>query len=487
MEHDKKEALGVFAWFQELSKIPRGSGNPEGISEYLMAFGKSLELETIQDDFRNVVIRKKGSGEGKNAEPILLQAHMDMVCEKNPGVDHDFARDPIVPVVTNGRVYANGTTLGADDGLGVALIMELLSREDISYPPIEAVFTTEEETDMSGARNLDFSQFQSRLVLNLDTRAVTAQGAGETEMEITLECKREKMETGWKEYHIFLGGLKGGHTGMSALENRGNANRLLARMLIELKKQCEIRVCRFDGGAEMSTAYARGAMAQILVKEEQKKQFFQIVEVWERIFKREYRHSDPGVCLRIEEGCVDFAPLSSHTEDVLLDLLVLLPDGLFSINQEFPDVMECSSNIGVVKTDLHYITILDLIRSMEKSKTDFVKEQTRRLCCMLGAEFHLNRELPQWERRASDHLICLAEKIFSGYPLRCSPGTSECGIFSAHMPEASVISLAPRYYEAHSPLEHFFMDELHEYWEQLKQFLKELCKNKQSREGGVLQ
>lgn len=474
------KSRNVLNFFLEISRVPRGSGNQKPISNYLLQFGKKLGFETIQDRNWNVIIRKPASPGCEKGPVVMLQAHMDMVCEKDEGIIHDFLNDPIEVEFTEDRVSAKGTTLGADDGIGVAMMMAILTDDTISHPELELVFTADEETDMSGAIGLPYDKLRSSVILNLDSKSNTICGAGEMEVQITFPYSRVTTIKEGNYYRISVKGLKGGHTGSNAMDGLGNAIRLLARVLYGIKKESEFRLCFLTGGQGMPTAYARESEGIILIEQNEEEHIRKLVKKWDEMMREEYKISDPDIRITldsIEEFDVETSyrlPIKEISAERVLELLLVLPDGLFSIHQEFKNIMECSSNIGVLRTEEDQIWMLTLIRSTRRSKTYMVYDQLEVLCRKYGAKLELIHDLPQWDRKVDPWLYELALRKFPQYLPRCCPGTTECGVMMSRLPHVNVIAMGPPYYHPHSPSEYFLISELEKHWRCFLDFLKEL-------------
>ncbi len=279
-------------YFKEISKIPRGSGNREAISNYLKAFGESLGLKTIQDEEKNVIIYKHGTGSSE--EPVILQGHFDMVCEKNGTKIHDFMKDEIKLIVDGEFIHADETTLGADNGVAIAYAMEILASKDLKHPPLEVVFTADEETGMFGAHGLDMSLFKSKKMINIDNEeegvfVVSCAGGQRVDIQIPIEYISNDT---FKAYEIKIDGLVGGHSGIDADKERGNSNKLMARVLDSIAKSTPFNLASVNGGAQ-DNAIPREASATVLVPNDY--DIKSTVENMKNIFKSELLSSDPLV------------------------------------------------------------------------------------------------------------------------------------------------------------------------------------------------
>ncbi|MGM0396442.1 MAG: beta-Ala-His dipeptidase [Bacillota bacterium] len=464
--------------FADISTIPRGSGvpsNQKGISNYVFSFIRKLGLEVYQDKHLNVVARKPAAEGCEDAPPVMLQAHLDMVCEKELYTNHDFKRDPIRLIREGDTIMADGTTLGADDGIGVAFIMSILEDKDLKHPEIEAVFTTDEETDMGGAFNLDYSKIRSKLILNLDAEAIGVCGSGELELEMSHPIKREPVRERSSVCRIKIGGLKGGHSGINSMDERGNAIIILARLLLGLQNKVDYRIADIAGGAGMSSAIARNSTCGIAYPSNAEENVKRILQEEFATISKELERRDPGVKMDLAfEVEVYESVIDKESQDKLLDLLTILPDGLFSLNREFPGTMESATNIGVIETEEDRVFVTMLIRSFLPGKKYFLLRKAVRLCDLLGIDHSIGRDLPHWEYNVSEKLMKILNDVYPDTEFHASQATLEAGIFNMNIPGSTVISLGSPYYEAHSPNEYLSIAETEDYWEMLISFLERL-------------
>lgn len=469
------EPSRVFECFYDLSMVPRVPGKQRKVSDFIVDYAKSLNLPHEQDAALNVVIRKPGSPGYENSEPVVLQAHMDMVCEKDPGVKHDFETDPLVLRIVGDKIMATGTTLGADNGVGVAYMMALLADNKAMHPPLECVFTTDEETDMGGAFGLDYSKIKSKIFINLDAPALMVCGSGELEVQMRIPRVSEPVKPGAKQFSLKVAGLMGGHTGLNAMAERGNAIVYLNRILIALSKAVPFQLVSMQGGAGMSSAFARNAECVVAIPEESVDKAKAIVEERLSLFKSELQKRDPDMTVAFDPcSATAEKAFSEKTASTLINLVCTLPDGVFSLNKDFPGAMESCSNVGVLETNEKEIYVAILIRATVAGKKYYLYEKVVRVCDALGVAHVIGRDLPHWDYALTPRLKELMEKIYPELKFSLSQGTLECGIFSANLPEACVIALGSPFYDAHSPSEYCLVSETKYYWEKLLEFLAHL-------------
>jgi len=471
-----REPQDVLRKFYDISQIPRVPGDQKRISDYMVQWAKGLGFQVTQDKLYNVLVVKPVSKGMESRPTVILQAHLDMVCEKDPDVVHDFKNDPLeLRIVDRDKIMATGTTLGADDGIGVAMIMALLEDESLVHPKIEALFTIDEETDMKGAWGFDCSQLIGRTLINLDSFAIIVAGSGELEFKMRFPKQQEKIAEGSKLFKIKVGGLMGGHTGQNSMDERGNAIMMVNRILLELDKEIKYQLVYMQGGAGLSSAFARNAEAIIAIAPEKEEKVRDICQKQLEVYKYELELRDPGVKVTLEETKTELKEaFAQSTAETLRTLLLLLPDGLNTINHKYKGAMESCSNVGVVETEKDEILVTILIRSFMENRKYYLLDQVKRICKLLGIKTETGYDIPHWEYSVSARLMNLAREIYPDREVEVVQATLETGIFLAHMPDAEIIALSCPYYNAHSPQEYVLISEMKVYKERLKQLLAKL-------------
>ena len=465
----------VFHHFYHLSQIPRDAGDYDGICAFMKAFAEEHGLACTVDAAHNVIIRKAASPGYENKAPVMLTSHLDMVCEKTPDSTHNFKTDPLTLIHEGDIVRADRTTLGADDGIGMAMMMALLANPSLHHPVIEAVFTADEETDMGGALGLDFSQFESRFVINLDGFAVGCSATGEMELEMHLPKSTVAADETLAQYRIWVDGLIGGHTGMEGMQQRGNANLLLNRVLAALEKRVEYQLLDFNGGNGRSSAFATYAVCTVALAQKDVAALEEAVTQSQAGFSKEYAIRDSGVR-------VHFAPaeerkaqaLSPQTQRKLRDLLTIVPDGVFTFSAEYPGHFEGASNLGVVRCEEKEIFLTALIRNAVPSIKDYLADRFFTVCRLLDVGVEIEHDQAGWDKNLSSEHEALLREIYPDQELLHFDGTLECGIFCEGLPGCSVVSLAPVFYEMHSPTEYVHPSEVETHYERLLKLLERL-------------
>lgn len=468
------EPRAVLQKFYQVSQVPRVPGRQRQISDHMMAWAKGLGLAAEQDAACNVLVRKPASPGYGPHPPVILQSHLDMVCEKEPQVVHNFDTDPLELYVEKGVLRARGTTLGADDAAGVAMVMALLEDKTAVHPAIEALFTTDEETDMGGAWQFDCSRLTGHTLINLDATAGMVCGAGELEVEMRLAKQTVPVHPGSRLFTVRAGGLLGGHTGANAMKERASAIQLVNRVLLELAKHAPFQLVTMQGGAGMSSAFARDAAATLALEPVHAGALEQAVETMRACYAEELAQRDPDWWVRVEPAGQAETALAEDTARTLMTLLQLLPGGVCTLSKTFAGCMESTANTGVVETDGEEVFVTNLVRAMVASQKYRLYDQVTALCRVLGVKTAVARDIPHWQYRLSPPTRDLMERIYPDCPPTAVEATVEAGIFSAHMPDAEILALGCPFYGAHSPAEYVTLAELKIYYDRLKEFLAAL-------------
>lgn len=472
----------VFGYFEEISAIPRGSGNEKRISDYMVEFAHKHGLEVYQDKALNVIIKKPAAKGYENAPTVILQGHLDMVCEKNKGTVHDFDKDPIRLKVVDDMIYAHGTTLGADNGIALAYILTLLASKDIQHPALEALFTSDEESTMSGAPAVDAGRLKGRLLINLDSEEegrFLVSSAGGLKAKLTIPVKRVKAPQGNAVFRLSIGGLKGGHSGMEIDKGRGNANKLMGRVLNSIIKTCEIHIAEISGGLK-SNAIPREAEAMLLTAAENRLKLEETVRECGNIFKNELRAADPDVYVRVEAVPEKVEKVfAAETANGVISALILLPNGIQSMSMDIAGLVESSTNLGVVSTNETEVELINEIRSSVRSLKRNTLSQVEALADIIEGSVTVVSEYPEWEYNPDSKLRPLFVKIYKD-KYKVEPeiiaihAGLECGVFMSKLEGLDCISLGPNMYDVHTPDEHLSISSTERVWEFLLDVFKEM-------------
>lgn len=470
----------VFKYFEEISQIPRGSGDEKAISDYLKAFGEKLGLETIQDNALNVIIKKPATPGYENLPGVILQGHMDMVCEKNKDTVHDFSKDPLKLQIKDDHIYATGTTLGADNGIAVAMSMAVLSDNTLKHPQIEVIITSDEEAGMSGAMALDGSMISGKYIINLDSEEegylLVSCAGGVTAMSI---FDLEYNDTGSDKQAMLveIGGLLGGHSGMDIIKQRGNSNILMGRLLNLLDVNFDL--CKISGGSK-NNAIPRESEATILVDKCDVDKIKSSIKNIEAIFKNEYATSDNGVSVSVKETTCDKA-LTDACKDKLITFMNLIPNGIQTMSMDIEGLVQSSTNLGVVFEKDNQIVFESALRSSVATLKDDMTNKIDLLTNHLGGEFVLESSYPAWEYAKDSKLenICVDvyEKMTGKKPIIMAIHAGlECGLLLEQIPNAQAISLGPDMHDVHTPNEHLSISSTKNTWDYLVQILESMNK-----------
>lgn len=480
------ESNRVFFYFEEISKIPRGSYNEKAICEYLCEFARNTNLEYISDDLYNVIIKKEGTKGYEDAPVVALQGHTDMVCEKNKDVSHDFLKDPIKLIYDGDFLKADRTTLGADNGVAVAMSLAVLEASNISHPPIEAIFTSCEEVGMDGAMGLDTKNLKCDMFINIDSEdegIFTVGCAGGTKADIEIPISYEEVENleDFEIYNLGITGLMGGHSGIDIIKWRANSNILLARLLDKILKN--IRVCEIFGGSK-DNAIPREAEAVILVKKEKLGEISEFIIEFEKMCKDEYHNTDPNLKISFEK-CEreNISVFSGESIENVISVIITLPNGIRSMSTDVDGLVESSMNVGVVVTSIDdsKVEITASIRSAVSSRKYFIMQQVEAIIKMSGGIVEFRGDYPAWEYSKNSKLRdkCLeVYKELSGKEAKVEiiHAGLECGLFYEKMPNLDIISFGPDLYDIHTPDERASIYSIDRSWKFLQKLLESIKK-----------
>jgi dipeptidase D len=454
--------------FRALNAIPRASGNERAAREYAQSVVEAAAGEWTVDQRGNAVARIPGSLAGP---VVAVQAHLDMVCESAPTVAFDCLTDPIVPRREGDVVYATGTTLGADNGIGVAAALALVSEPDLTHGPLELLFTVEEETGLHGALGLDIGLLSAELLVNLDSeddRALTVGCAGGAELVLELPFTPEPAPSGWKSIELRVSGLTGGHSGMQIAERHASAIVLLVALLDELRTSgVKTRLASIDGGSAHN-AIPREATARLLVASEiataLAPRIEQLYDSW--------RADEPELAIELLDSKPIDSVLAPATASSLLSLLAQLPHGVLAMSADFDDTIATSANLALVASEQERVEIVTSIRGLEQASLDALGERIAALATEAGAGARTVSGYPGWEPRPGSALLQLAEGAYRsvyGHDPRVVVvhGGLECGAIVAKKPELDAISFGPLIEDPHTPTEHVYAHSVSETWDVL--------------------
>ncbi len=473
------EPAGVWKYFEELSNIPRGSYNEKAASDYCVAFAKAHGLQVWQDRAWNIMMVKEASEGYENEEPIILQGHLDMVCEKKPGCTIDFEKDGLKLAIDGDNVYAEGTTLGGDDGIAVAYALAVLDDDSIPHPRLEVIFTTSEEVGMEGASALDPSVLKGHTMVNLDSEGegvLLAGCAGGCHMQVNLPLEREKATGIFATLKV--DGLKGGHSGTEINKGRANANQLLGQVLTALAEKVPYQLVTLAGGVK-DNAITREAVAQLVFasKEDAAEAGTVVAEQAERL-RKEYQETDSGVTVALtagEEGTAD--AMTAESAGKVRALLTRIPNGVVRMNPDIPTLVQTSLNVGIMTCE---DTVLNLQYAVRSSVGDEKEELIQKIITIAeeeGASIERNGEYPAWEYQKDSPLRAKMQKIYEEMfgktpTVEVIHAGLECGILSTKIPNLDCVSIGPNIYEIHTTEEHMSIASVQRMWNYLVEIIK---------------
>lgn len=469
--------------FHSLTQIPRPSGKKEEISAFLANYGRSLGLETIVDEIGNVIIRKPASAGYENHPGVILQGHMDMVPQKNSDKVFDFEKDPIEAYVEeNGEwVTANGTTLGADNGIGVATAMAILADKNVVHPPLEAFFTVDEETGMYGAFALKGGLLQGKTLLNLDSESegelyMGCAGGVDTTARFTYEPV--ETEDGDVALRVSIRGCKGGHSGCDIHLQRANAIKLLFRFLKDAVANYEARLAYVEGGS-LRNAIPREASAIITIPADGLDEMKQLVADYEDLFIREFDGVEDNISFTAEEVECPKTEMPEDTQDFLIHAITLCPHGVYRMIPEMPDIVETSNNLAMIGTENNQITVMCLTRSSVESRKEELRQIIQSAFALAGAETEFTGAYPGWKPNLHSHILEVMQNVY-----KKEFGTTpriitihaglECGIIGRNYPGMDMISFGPTIEHPHSPDERVNIASVQKFYHFVLATLKEL-------------
>lgn len=470
----------VFDYFKEISSIPRGSGNEKQISDYLKGFAEKLNLEVIQDDALNIIIKKSASKGYENAPTVIIQGHMDMVCEKNNNKVHDFTKDGLELIVKDDYIYANETTLGADDGIAVAYAMAILADDSIKHPNLEILLTTDEETGMTGAMAVSKDNIKGKILLNIDTEdegylLVSCAGGIRTKSIIKLE--KEPLKSNVSLFEISIKGLKGGHSGCDIEKERGNANKILGRVLKGISENLSFDLIEIGGGSK-NNAIPRESHAIIATNEVCKLK--ESILIFDEIMKNELKVSDSLVSVNVNEYNKEpKLKISDKRKKDIINLLFLYPNGINSMSTNIDNLVESSTNLGIIKMTDDYIEFDSAVRSSTRSRLDDIVSKIELLTNLCNAQFEKNDPYPAWEYKQESKVREICKSVYKemyGEDIKVYAihAGVECGLFEERIGDLDMVSFGPDIIDAHTPNEHLSISSTERVYEYLLKVLENI-------------
>ena len=482
MHDDKLKPEKVFHFFSEIAKIPRGSGNMEAIAGYCLRFAKERGLKSYRDSYGNVMIFKGGTEGYEQSESIILQGHLDMVCEKCPDCPKDMEREGIDIVIDGEYLRADKTTLGGDNGIAIAYILALLDDVGcIAHPPIEALFTADEEVGLRGAHALDASRLTGKRLINMDSEEegiLTVSCAGAVRVACAVSVSYEKTESSMCAKKVTVSGLLGGHSGIDIGRNRKNAALVLAEFLYDLSSHIRVGIAGFSAGGRLNVI-PQTAEAVICIDSAEEQEFDSLLASYNSELQRACARTEPNVCVSAVNTPVPETCLDGTSGNTFISTLLLAPNGVSAISEDIPFLVQTSSNLGSVSLDKDALNLGFMIRS----NTDHGKAETvRRLGVLIGSTkgtVTLSDDYPAWEYRKvsplRDIMIETYAEMYGSKPQICAIHAGlECGILAEKLEGADMVSIGPNMKNVHTPDEHLEIKSVERCWEYLLRVLERL-------------
>jgi dipeptidase D len=471
------------AWhhFYEISQIPRGSGDEEAVGEYIISVAKRNNLEYKKDDLGNIIVSKPATPGKENSTGTVIQGHTDMVCEKNNDTVHDFSKDPIKLVQDGDWMKADGTTLGADNGIGVCFALAVMEDNTIEHPPMEFLFTVDEETGLTGATELKSDFVKGKILINLDSEEegafyIGCAGGQHTILRQSIDW--QQAPSGFLPFKVKIGGLRGGHSGLNIHEGFGNSIKLLSRFLYKLADHSEFHLASFDAGSKHN-AIPREAEAVILIKSDAETTLMDLAKEYDAIFKNELQFSDKDVFIEVSESEAVDKVFPDDQQKALLRLLYSIPHGVIEMSQAVEGLVETSTNMAIVETKENSIELLTSQRSSLATAISDIAGKVKSIGELAGFEVEEGGGYPAWEPNPDSALLKFATDAYKETTgqeaeVKAIHAGLECGIIGEKYDGMDMISFGPTIEGAHSPDERVHMQSVKNCWDFLLELLKKI-------------
>lgn len=464
----------LWQWFEQICAIPHPSKHEQALSAHIQAWAKDKQLDIVEDKVGNLIIKKPATPGMESRKVVALQAHIDMVPQKNADTIHDFEKDPIIPYIDGEWVKATGTTLGSDNGIGMASALAVLGSDDIAHGPLEVLLTIDEEAGMTGAFGLEAGYLDAEILINTDSEQegeIYMGCAGGVDAQISVPMVWQSPEQSNSTYTLTLSGLKGGHSGVNIHLGRGNANKLLARFLFNYADELAIELTNFTGGS-LRNAIPREANVSFMLPGENVPQLEALMSEYQTLIRQELAITDPQMRLVLTEVPAATQVMSEDTQNMLIDLLNACPNGVIRMSDEVIGVTETSLNMGVISTKNESVEILCLIRSLLDSGREEVEGVLTSLANLAGVEIELSGAYPGWKPDNSSPVMALVREtyddIYNKEPvIMVIHAGLECGLFKKPYPEMDMVSIGPTIRYPHSPDEKVLIETVEQYYKLL--------------------
>ena len=475
------DELLIWNYFEEITKIPRPSKKERKIRQYLEDFGRSSGLETHTDEAGNVLIRKAATPGYEDHTPVVLQSHMDMVCAVAPDKEFDCEHDPVPAYVDGEWIRSEGTTLGADDGIGVAAALAVLASDHVTHPPLEALFTVDEESGMTGARSLREGWLRGKILLNLDSEdegELFIGCAGGQDTTATFRMYFEPVPENMTAYRLLINGLRGGHSGDEIHKGRANAIKLAARLLWTLTRDLDIRLASLSGGT-LRNAIPPEAGAVFVVQDNKRGEAERIFEDFAATVRKEHEHTDPAMVLELGETELPAEVMPEEEQKALLWSLYGCWHGVYAWSPTLPGLVQTSTNLATVHQDGGKVVVGTNQRSSVETEKMYISETVASVFRLAGAEISHDDNYPGWTPNPRSHILRITREsyraLFGKDPeVKAIHAGLECGLFLEAYPEMDMISFGPTIRGAHTPEEKLHIPSTRKFWQLLTEVLKRI-------------
>ncbi|EJP6471108.1 aminoacyl-histidine dipeptidase [Clostridium botulinum] len=472
----------IFRYFRDISNIPRESGNEKKISDYLFNFAKGRNLWVIQDEYLNIIIKKQATNGYEKAATIIFQAHMDMVCEKIKKKVHDFKKDPIEFKIEGDMLYAKDTTLGADDGIGLAYMLAILDSNDISHPNLEMLFTTEEETTMIGALNFNHNLFEGKVLINIDSEEegkILVSSAGGIDIKHNIPIKSENAKENLQAFNIVVEDLKGGHSGLDIHRERGNAIKILGRILKDLSYSMEYSLAFMQGGSKTNNIPVN-ANAKILIEKSYEYKLKEFIKFSNNKLKEELYLKDDNINIKLKDSIDNTDKvISEKSKKLVLNSILITPNGVESMDANIEGLVESSVNLGIISVDYSKAILESGIRSSNETLKRKIVEKIKALGEITNSQIICHGDYPEWPYDEKSEVLSLSRKVFKKLygkeaeiiAYHCG---IECGVLKNKIKGLQFISIGPNIFEIHTPKEHLSISSAERTFQYILEILKEM-------------
>jgi len=471
----------LWQWFEQICAIPHPSKHEHALSQHIQQWAKAQGLAVVEDKVGNLIIRKPATAGMENCKIVVLQAHIDMVPQKNADKVHNFETDPIEAYVDGDWVKARGTTLGSDNGIGMSSALAVLGSKDIKHGPLEVLLTIDEEAGMTGAFGLEAGYLDAEILINTDSEQegeIYMGCAGGVDAQISVPMSWQAPEQSNTSFSLTMSGLKGGHSGVNIHLGRGNANKLLARFLFKYSDELALELVSFSGGS-LRNAIPREANVQFMLPAENIDALKQAIESFQALVREELAVADPGMLLSIATIDAPTKVMGEEAQNTLIDLLHACPNGVMRMSDEVEGVTETSLNIGVISTEDESVEILCLIRSLIDSGREEVTGMLTALSNLSGASIDLSGAYPGWKPDTSSPVMAIVRDTYNDIykkdpTVMVIHAGLECGLFKEPYPLMDMVSIGPTIRYPHSPDEMVNITTVGQYWELLLAVLERI-------------